>query len=156
MHVDPRKALLVVLLTVVTGVWVWTLVAGLQADRCSTRTGGLVDKDIPRHLVFERGNRQMDCSLMTEMVVDLTTGDAIYQRCFFDASVSIENGRVRWIVAGDAKGRIQHGDPVMNVPAHASYDGGPSASLPVHFDDEGTLQFGSERCEEIPVTEAAH
>jgi hypothetical protein len=144
----PGKLVLLSLLVGIVALTIWNLAAGLPSDYRVRARVELVDKDIPRDLIHERGTRLPDGRLISETAVEFEGGGGVFQRCYFDASVSIENGRVRWIVAGDAEGRVKHGDPVENISPGALEVGEPTVSFPVHFADDGTLQYGSEHCDE--------
>ena len=116
--------------------------AGYSASVSTTTAGQITTRDATDLDVRDNDG---------QLFVIIYSAEGVKQ-CSFDATVSLNGGRVEAILADDVLGRISVGSTVTDLPEGLA--AGRVIPGPVHVDDEGRLKGGYSECE--AVGEAAH
>ena len=89
--------------------------------------------------VFIQGTRGEDGRLFVDIIDEI--GD---KRCYFDAAVTLSDGRIDGIANQDSLGRAKAGAAVQGLPK--GFERGSIVSIPVHFDSANGLRAGYSEC----------
>lgn len=94
------------------------------------------------------GHRLDDGRYVIPILAETESG-AVYRKCYFDAAVTLIDGKVRTVAqqpeAKRSAGRIvTAGEVVEGLPK--GMDQGSIAGVPIHLDTQGKLQGGYELC----------